>query len=458
MIKLLVTVVIIISAVFIMFYFQNKCWIEEIHLNVPPETSSHLDNPDRGGYYIYDFLITDEQKDYQAIIESWFGRFSETRLALLEINLAEYAGGDISNEGIKNIENILRYSSQTNKHLILRFLYDRGGKASLSEPKNIQIIARHMEQLQPLLEDYKKNIFCLQGLFIGDWGEMHGGQYKTYPEMRYLAEKLAKLTPKDMFLSLRTPAQWRNITGYEGNITDVSKNEYASRFGIFNDGMLGNEYDTGTYGSFPSEKAGYLHPWIRSEEIAFQNTLCRYVPNGGEVIIENSYNDINNAIKDMKATHVTYLNLDYDPKVWNKWANSIVEEDSVFGGIDGKTYMIEHFGYRYVLRNVSASINRMTGSCELKINIENVGFAPSYNEIQVKIGLTGNSHSYSYDFGTLSNLEDQYTIKEMIPVKQIEKDDYVLDISLIDDEGNLILFGNESDTDRLIIGDIKAKW
>ena len=47
-------------------------------------------------------------------------------------------------------------------------------------------------------------------------------------------------------------------------------------------------------------EAGTDQAWNRMEELAFQEKLCSRVPNGGEVIIDNEYNDLECAIADLK--------------------------------------------------------------------------------------------------------------------------------------------------------------
>ena len=95
----------------------------------------------------------------------------------------------------------------------------------------------------------------------------------------------------------------------------------ASRLGLYNDGMLGSANDTGTYGDKAAADldTNYSDAWTREDELAFQNDLCLYVPNGGEVIIDNVYNDFDNAVKDLSQMHVSYLNSEYDSTVLNKW-------------------------------------------------------------------------------------------------------------------------------------------
>ena len=48
-----------------------------------------------------------------------------------------------------------------------------------------------MEQLGPVLCEAEKDIFVIQGLFTGNWGEMNGTRYSSSEDMRLLAERLA---------------------------------------------------------------------------------------------------------------------------------------------------------------------------------------------------------------------------------------------------------------------------
>lgn len=110
------------------------------------------------------------------------------------------------------------------------------------------------------------------------------------------------------FFSVRTPAQWRTIVS-EYRDTKVPHcpqpiflSSLASRLGLYNDGMLGSANDTGTYGDKAAANlnTNYNDAWTREDELAFQMTspLCT---NGGEVIIDNVYNDFDNAVKDLSA-------------------------------------------------------------------------------------------------------------------------------------------------------------
>ena len=81
------------------------------------------------------------------------------------------------------------------------------------EPENLDIILQHMEQVGDVIREYHSCIYTLQGLFIGNWGEMNGTKYTDPDSMRELAARLADVSDASTFLSVRTPAQWRKITG-----------------------------------------------------------------------------------------------------------------------------------------------------------------------------------------------------------------------------------------------------
>lgn len=383
------------------YFFQNRGHGNVVcESNEFTESARQLQNPNRGFYHLHGFLISDEETDYREEIAWRFARDEETTLALVEINLQNYREGSISEAGLLNIENLLDALESTGKHYIVRPLYDWDGENEAVEPESLAIILRHMEQLGPLLSEHKDVIFTLQGLFIGNWGEMNGTGYLEIWQLQSLAETLAGATPDDMFLSVRMPMYWRMITDLEdpGAVTAYD-GSLASRLGLFNDGMLGSYSDYGTYGDHTKEEDGYLTYWNREEELEFQELLCGFVPNGGEVIVDNSYNDLENAISDMKRMHVTYINRDYDAEVFEKWAQTTVSESGCFDGTDGLTYIERHLGYRLLIGGASLQYDFKEDLLTVQIDMQNVGFAPVYREADARIILRDeeNGRCLTYD-------------------------------------------------------------
>lgn len=407
------------------------------------ESAKELDNPNQGFYYIYGFWIRDEEMDYEKLVEEKFEKDTETALAMIQINLQEYRNGAISEQGLANIEALFDALEGLDKQLIVRFLYDWDGKNEQYEPKSIDIILGHMSQLEDILKGHSSKIFVLQGLFIGNWGEMNGTRYSDMTSMQTLARQLATVTDDSTYLAVRMPAQWRQITGSE-TVTDKNFEEdpLAGRLSLFNDGMLGNEGDYGTYGTQSVGEVGEYSCWTRGEELEFQEKLCRRVPNGGEVINENPVNDFENACRDMAMMHVTYINRDYDRNVLNKWAKSVVQTEGCFYGMDGLTYMERHLGYRLLITEVSMEHDFWRDTVCVDVTLKNVGFAPLYKECRVTLILcdTQTEEQWTFDvtqeLRALSggrNAEQTQTISAEIPLGEFWEEHYQVYVRMEDE-------------------------
>lgn len=349
-----------------------------------------LSNPYCGWYSIRGYTISDE-KDLQLPEENDASKKASAGLILLQINLKNYANSDISQTGLLQIQSLLDAWKNNGYQMILRFLYDWDGKASATEPSDVAQIERHMEQISTIVNTYKDSVYLMQGIFVGDCGEMHGSTHMGNDEPSLLMDKLASVTDPSIFLSVRTPSQLRYLLN-DADPLD-SKNAFcgtpASRLGLFNDGMLGSGNDLGTYGESHAPELGMNIHWTRSEEIDFQNQLCQYVPNGGEVVLDNSFNDADAAIRDLSAMHVSYLDRDYDAAVLNKWKNTAYNgNDPLYQGKSAYDYISDHLGYRYVLKESSIThTSHFDKTATLSLSIENTGFSGSYHPFSVKITL-----------------------------------------------------------------------
>ncbi|MCM1304413.1 MAG: DUF4832 domain-containing protein [Lachnospiraceae bacterium] len=339
-----------------------------------PESAEYLASPDVGFYQIFGYVLKKDEPGYTSpedvnnVPKPTDGQPSE-RLVQIQINLREFRDQELTDSALSQLDNVLSAWYDTDRTLILRFLYDWSGKAPETEPEDISIILQHMEQTASVYNSYADHILMLHGLFTGNNGEMHHTSYSSPEDIRLLASKLAETADPSIFLSVRTPNHWRTITetdSYE-ELTALSENPFLDRLGLFNDGMLGSANDTGTYTTLS-----------REEELAFQNALCQTVPNGGEVIIDNPYNDLDNAIADLKLMHVSYLNSAHDGAVLNKWKETIYTGDDIFNGVTGYEYIRRHLGYRFVLRSTEIIRDYINGRFLLRLGIENVGFSRSY--------------------------------------------------------------------------------
>ncbi len=359
------------------------------------ESAKPLDNPGRGFYYMHGFRINDEETDYREEIAKRFCRDEDTRLAMIEVNLQAYRDHPISSEGLENLERLFQALETVDKQFIVRVLYDWDGESEDYEPEELEVILEHIRQMGPVLRAHKDIIFTLQGLFIGNWGEMNGTEFANQEDIRVLAEQLYEAIGGELFLAVRMPMQWRMATGLEwppegtesGRGMSASRDGLASRLGLYNDGMLGSWSDYGTYGDQSKLEHGYFTYWNREEELEFQEELCKSVPMGGEVIVDNLYNDFENALADMKRMHVTYLNKDFDKNVLDKWARHTVLEEGCFQGMDGLSYMERHLGYRLLIADAALQYEIDEDLLSVAVAMRNVGFAPLYRAVEARFYL-----------------------------------------------------------------------
>ncbi len=411
-----------------------------------PESNVYLHNPYRGFYHIYGYVLKNEMA-YSSIEDVPFIPDPETtqtveRLVLIQINLCRFAEGPIPELALSQLDTILDAWSRTEYAIILRFIYDWDGFATEAEPDDIGIILTHMEQTAEVYNKYAASIFTLQSLYTGNTGEMWNTNYSAPEDLIKLATKQAQVTDPSIYLAVRTPYQWRYITGagsYE-ELVELENSPFLNRLGLFNDGMFGTEMDTGTYIGGGR---------TREEELAFQNALCSTVPNGGEVIIDNPYNDLENAIRDMGIMHVSYINSSHDPAVMEKWKNCFYSGNDVFDGVTGFEYIRNHLGYRYVLRSSElAPEDALHRRATLKLSIENVGFSVSYRSFSFRLTLvnaaTGETFFIIPDFDSTCLSSGEVTTLELpLKIQSYPSGTYSLYWQTTDDlTGEAILYGN----------------
>lgn len=104
------------------------------------ESSRELSNLNRGFYYIYGFMITDEDTDYEALVKDRYKTDQDTNLTMVQVNLQAYRETEITGAGLANIEALFTALEGINKQLIVRFLYDWDGENEQYEPESLDII------------------------------------------------------------------------------------------------------------------------------------------------------------------------------------------------------------------------------------------------------------------------------------------------------------------------------
>ena len=362
------------------------------------ESNEVLENPYQGYYHIIGYALNDTDE----AIASHADTYSDS-LVLLEINLKNYKNTTISEHALSQLEQIFKDWSNTDTQILLRFLYDWDGIAKATEPDSLSTILTHIDQVSEIVNRYSDSVYLMQGIFIGNWGEMHGSEFMDDTSVHTLINHLNESIDSSIYLSVRTPAHWRMIT----NLYDAPKKS-------------------------PSYKG------TREDELKFQNTLCQYVPNGGEVVSDNSYNDLPSAVESLTTMHVSYLNADYDNTVLDKWKNTTWNQNDAFYGCDGYTYIQAHLGYRYLVTKCTVKTSGfLNPQLNLSIGLQNTGFGNALKEFHATLKFknteTGEISSVpiDYDFRKLKSTQKK-TLSVSLPRKSLKSGSYQVFLSITD--------------------------
>lgn len=424
------------------------------------ESTKIIRNPERGWYLIYGCMVNNNSNEGKSSYYEFIDQHNiEDSLVLIMFNLQEYRNGNISNEGLAYINNVMESVRQSGLKAIVRFVYDWDGNGIESEPDDISIIMNHMEQLKTSFNTYEDVIYLVQGIFVGSYGEMHSSKYLDEDSVAKLMNKLLECTSEDTKLSVRTPAYWRLLCSREDPISSLTELPGA-RIGLYNDGLCSSDSDLGTYwDGTGGENRNYASSRLRVEEINFQSELCQFVPNGGEIAIESEYNDLDNIVKEFPLLHISYLNRDYNRDVLEKWKISTylsnIDGDP-YNGVNGYKYVQDHLGYRFVLRDVSISKRIFFNMpSTLEIQIENTGFANMYYSKDIILLLKGinigDEISISIDTDIRTWQSGEITkLSISIPTKELKDNAYNIYLEISDENGNIVQMANSNIYDDVL--------
>lgn len=399
------------------------------------ESTKPLQNPYCGFYRIIGYTLSDDcvlPDNLARQINSY-----TNPLVLLEINLKNYRNGEISEKALSQLNGILSHWAQSpnGTKLILRFLYDWNGVAAATEPYSLNTVLTHMEQISTAVNRRSDCIYIMQGVFIGNWGEMHNSRFSDENSVKTLIQRLNDVIDPKIFLSVRTPAQWRSLKG-------TLRPSLSARLGLFNDGILGSESDLGTYVN-------------RNKELEFQNDLCRYVPNGGEVVFNHNLSELKTSVSALGTMHVSYLNEDYDSRVYEKWKDCVWTGNDAFNGCNGYDYIKAHLGYRYLIDSCkikkSGFIWRQYTLC---LTLKNCGFSNALKPQKAAVTIINTNTEkcvqipVDADLTTLfSENKNNFTVT--LPVRKLERGEYQIYFSVTDEtSGRQILFGNKNEPNK----------
>ena len=378
-----------------------------------------ITNPERGFMHTYSvasegtslnstILENLENENVSLILRLYYlDSFKETDLSEAQLTLIKTDFERIRDAGIK---------------CVLRFAYNDSMDETDAPLSSIQT---HLDQLKPIFEDNADIIAFVQAGFIGSWGEwaFTTNGLTTTANKTAVVNKLLEVLPETIKIQLRTPGYKQEIFNYSTAIgSDIGYGTSdLARVGFHNDCFLASVDDYGTYSNVAVEK-----DYISKEAL--------YVPTGGETCPPSGIPTASCEIAEdeMELLKWTYLNLDYDINVLNEWRINDCFED-----------FEKQLGYRLALKTAQFK-KEVALNSDLNINIviDNMGFAPVYNEknefLVLRSITDGTLYKKALDFDVrFVNAAVNYTINENVSLSDIPTGQYELLLKIEDTDPTL---------------------
>lgn len=405
----------------------------KFHSAVFKESCGYLKNPGCGWYRIYTFYA---EKPVQEV----YLECEDEELVLVLINIGYFKDSELSDSALYNIGEILSFFRRKKKGIILRIAYDTEGRGMEREPETGELIRRHMRQLGRAILPFTEDIFVIQGILAGSWGEMHGSRFLSERWMTELTETMLEAVEYKCALAVRTPCQWRTIVS-------KSSGKIRDKLALFNDGIFGTETDMGTYGTERREQAGNHGSWCREDELGWQQEHMCGRFNGGEIL---GRKDCLKAAEDMKKMHISYLNSVYQKESLDAFRAVKVNWETCKSSVSGYDYIGTHLGYRFVVKAAALKGRR------LKITVENCGFAELCEDAECRLILETEKNEKMYFYPDTDPRKWKSGTSTVFdagidPAERKNGDRCYLQLRRKRD-GRILFFANEGEKENVLIG------
>ena len=375
-------------------------------LNLMPK----MCNPERGFYSQTQFLS-------EAAVKA--NRINGRSLHLLLFYLTDFISSDISADYLEKMQTTFDNLRKGGSKAIIRFGYKDSMDADAAPwDATPQWVARHIQQVTPIIEKNADVIYVVQAGFFGPWGEWHSSSNFTTgtAEGRKVCKEviidgLLNALPTDRQVEVRTPSYKMKMYGIKLadtlTVAQAHNGTDLARIGGHNDCFLAGTNDFGTFNNS-----------INKGDWLFWDVETRYTIMGGETCdVAAERHHCPNAIKRLAEQHWSYLNINYHQGVLDTWrSEGCFDEASV------------RLGYRLVLQNGYFTPNnkvRAGKGYRVVLNILNNGFAAPMNPRGVELVLVdaeGTEHTYKLDSdprfwfeGTITTLDTTITLPKNLP-------------------------------------------
>ena len=291
-----------------------------------------------------------------------------------------------------DVRRFLEETRQNGGSLIVRLGYTWSDQSGC-EPSDFDVLLGHVRDLSKIVADYDDVVVGVEAGVAGPWGEMHSSDYCRPEYMNRVLKTYCENLSSDISILVRTAGYISSFIGTNvvGTLDMLPfKDRDFRRFGMYNDGYLGTWWDYGTW----------AREWKRERGCRLLNTFVDH-PYGGELAyVSMDWLEKNrekcadlfdvgkwNIVKDWYDCHLNYLRNVGDKKhsLCAFIAKKTFKVDAFrfdgmpdlheYDGLDLHKFMLDHMGYRFVVRDVRLPKRMESGKKSmLALEVENTGF------------------------------------------------------------------------------------
>ena len=371
------------------------------------EATGEVRNPDRGLY--------------------WLDWNDASALVLVEVSLADQCDvATLPASVLDALRTRLAAHRAGGRRAIVRFLYANDGvlnRCGLADATSLDIVLGHVSQLAPVLTEYEDVIAFFQAGFFGMWGEWN---QEFAPAGTSLSLTHAQRDALILALLAAVPAR-RDIQVRRPRFRDelMATDSERARVGFHDDCFLASADDYGTYDG--TRSISEWKTYVRGATLS--------APFGGESCFDDAtYTSCASTLAEMANLRIAYMHEGYHPDVVARWSSEGCLEP-----------IRRRLGYRMVVRAVEAPASIARGE-ELRVHVEleNVGFAPPYEQRRIQLVLRNNSGGVA-TLGSPTTIDARswapigthaFTVSAAIP-SDLAIGDWAVRLALLEDASDL---------------------
>ncbi|MCL2488940.1 MAG: DUF4832 domain-containing protein, partial [Oscillospiraceae bacterium] len=311
------------------------------------------------------------------------------------LHLDKFTGTDVLPQGfLDNLSDAFAAMRNNGLKSILRPAYTWSVSPSVSMDRTL----KHIAQINAVVSANADVVMCLEGGYLGQWGEWHAGPYTDSTSLsdanqRYkFIKTLLDTTPPEMPICIRYPLYIKEFFYMnEHNMMPLgftkATQEQLDRIGFHNDSFIADADDCGTYQEAiswfvsPPPSVATRRQWMYD----LKKSNRTYTLFGGETQERNT-NGWDDAAgvrvqSEMSALRCTYINEDYAANHINIWKAANLAANGTDPAETAYTRVKRKMGYRIRLQDATfTNAVKAGGGLEISANLYNDGYSSLVKE------------------------------------------------------------------------------